>query len=507
MANPDKPRRKRRSARLHNRLATPADLRALTQQYNTASQADKPSEGAATATDDQPMLPPQAPPFLQGLPDEDTRYAPTQSINQHLQQLIEHASYQDNFERAIRTVADQEILELSDITTLDQFYFYLDRLVEWIPEIRVWNVRGDIVHERTVYSRLVQFYYYFNQPELEALQSPIEPVDGNKLTPLSVWLRDFAVAWGSFLDTGKSARHLESFKYAPEYTWQDYEKPPEHYDTFNEFFGRQFSDINRLRPVAKVDDDRTIVFPAESTFVGQWAITTPVGTPLPAGPSVVVKHIEWSIHELLECSEFAGCFEGGVFCHSFLNTYDYHRLHTPVAGKVVEAKFIAGQVYLEVGLKTQDPDAPPDPNIANTIVPNRYLDADDPTGYQFVQCRGLLVLETPNLGYVAVLPMGMAQVSSVVFTTPGPDHTPITLTDEECAEKSYQQQVDAVNAKISCELVGQQLGKGEMFSLFQFGGSDCVVVFERRANVNITATRGVHYPIRSQYAVANYNKQ
>jgi hypothetical protein len=48
--------------------------------------------------------------------------------------------------------------------------------------------------------------------------------------------------------------------------------------------------------------DRVIVFPAESTFVGQWAVSTPVGGPLPAPPSIVIKHIEWSIKELLQDS-------------------------------------------------------------------------------------------------------------------------------------------------------------------------------------------------------------
>jgi phosphatidylserine decarboxylase len=49
-----------------------------------------------------------------------------------------------------------------------------------------------------------------------------------------------------------------------------------------------------------------------------------------------------------ENSEFAKDFEGGIFfCHSFLNTFDYHRLHTPVAGKVLEAKFTADR-YLDV---------------------------------------------------------------------------------------------------------------------------------------------------------------
>jgi phosphatidylserine decarboxylase len=62
-----------------------------------------------------------------------------------------------------------------------------------------------------------------------------------------------------------------------------------------------------------------------------------------------------------------------------------------------------------------------------------------------------------------------------------------------------------LNARLAREMVGRQMSKGEMVSFFQFGGSDCVVVFERKANVAVTATRSVHYPICSQYAVATFN--
>ena len=179
--------------------------------------------------------------------------------------------------------------------------------------------------------------------------------------------------------------------------------------------------------MARAKNDRVIVFPAESTFVGQWAVSTPVGEPLPAPPSIVIKHIEWSITELLQDSEHADAFEGGLFCHSFLNTYDYHRLHTPVAGEVLEAKFIPGQVYLEVHLAEQG-ETDESGDLANAVIPQRFLDAEDPTGYQFVQCRGLLVLDSA-IGKVAILPMGMAQVSSVVFVASQADgHHPIVLT-------------------------------------------------------------------------------
>jgi phosphatidylserine decarboxylase len=70
---------------------------------------------------------------------------------------------------------------------------------------------------------------------------------------------------------------------------------------------------------------------------------------------------------------------------------------------------------------------------------------------------------------VAVLPIGMAQVSSVVMT----------------AE------------------VGRKLHKGEEFGYFQFGGSDHVVLFEASVNVKLTAQVNVHYNQGSRIGYAS----
>ena len=109
----------------------------------------------------------------------------------------------------------------------------------------------------------------------------------------------------------------------------------------------------------------------------------------------------------------------------------------------------------------------PDTDGVKTLIPSRImnggenqLDAPDTPGYQFAQTRGLVVLETA-IGLVAVLPMGLAQASSVVLT----------------AEQ------------------GVTLTKGEEISYFQFGGSDLCVVFQRQSNVNITAAVGTHYKV------------
>jgi phosphatidylserine decarboxylase len=160
-----------------------------------------------------------------------------------------------------------------------------------------------------------------------------------------------------------------------------------------------------------------------------------------------------------------------------LGPNDYHRQHAPVGGRVLEAINIQGQVYLEVNpVQNEDGEL--------TLIPQRRLhnsvehknvvstfgvefDAPDNPGYQFVQTRGLLILDTA-IGLVAVLPMGMAQVSSVVLT----------------AE------------------VGVTLRKGEELSFFQFGGRDIVVLYENRSNVSMTAVVGTHYKVGTRIAQA-----
>lgn len=451
----------------------------------------------------------QTPAFLKDLPPLSAVYEPKQPITQKLKKLIDTHAYAGAFQSAITTVSRQRIPELDQIHNLYQFYFYVDALVTWMPGLRVWEWQGDIYHERTDYLRITQFYYYFNQKELVALQSPIAPIVGEVLTPLSLWLREFAIEWGDFLDTPESAKHLETYKFGPEYSYQDYnggEGGMKNYKSFNEWFSRTFKDIDLQRPVAQPDDPRVIAFPAESTYVGQWAVTTPVGEPMPAESSIVVKHVEWPIPELLKDSKYAKDFEGGILVHSFLNVFDYHRQHAPASGKILEAKFIPGQVYLDVELDILNAEgrANEDSALANAVIPRRYLDAQDATGYQFVQCRGLFVLETA-IGKIAVLPMGMAQVSSVVFVKPGTDEL-IRLSKKEQKGLTYEQQVKLINEKVHAEVVGKKVSKGDMISSFLFGGSDLVMVFERKANVNITAQVGVHYPVRSQYAYSNIGK-
>ncbi|HET6230627.1 MAG TPA: phosphatidylserine decarboxylase [Longimicrobiaceae bacterium] len=369
-------------------------------------------------------------------------------VVQELVGLIKKNKWGGDFEKAIENARAKNIPELSDIRNLDDYLGYIDGLLRWVP--------SEDFPGREVYNRICKFYFILDQDPVVRLQTAVVPhPDAPPLTPLSAWMVRYANSMGAFLDTPESLtpESLKSFFDSPSYNMDDYIVPHGGWKTFNQFFARNFKP--GYRPVAAVADQHVIVSPADSTFAGQWEIRP--------NSQVTVKNLHWSIEELLEGSPFKDRFTNGQFMHAFLNTTDYHRQHAPVGGTVVEARVIPGQVYLEVDA---DP-VPGDPDGRHRLRMRRTFDAPDNAGYQFAQARGLVVLDTP-IGLVAVLPIGMAQVSSII------------LTAEE----------------------GVTLRKGEEISYFQFGGSDIIVLFEARSNVCFSAQPNVHYKTGTKIAQA-----
>lgn len=358
------------------------------------------------------------------------------AIVQQLRALIDTHGWENDFELAIRSAQARDVPGIHEIQSVDDYLGYVNDLVTWAP-----RERGD---SRLMYERMAKLYFFLDQEPLKRLQSPIQPSQRPAtLTPLSQWIVDYANASGAYLDTLESAKDVESFRTDPAFNWDEYMPPPSGYKTFNQFFARHVKP--GMRPIAALHDDAILVAPADSTFVGWWQVSQK--SKIYVENKLSIKGIQWSIHQLLEGSEYADRFKGGIFAHSFLNVFDYHRWHAPVRGKVLEARVLQGQAYLDIRAKA-------------TMVDGKQvnvLDAVDGTGYQFVQTRGLIVIESP-VGLVACLPMGMGQVSSVVIT----------------AEE------------------GVTLRKGEELGYFQFGGSDFVMVFERASNVQLISQRGVH---------------
>jgi phosphatidylserine decarboxylase precursor len=310
-------------------------------------------------------------------------------------------------EALVEAITRAELAEIADKT---EFLAYLDHLVTLVPT------------EREVVPECLKFYYIVNQAPGDRLNRSIE---------FNAWMNELVSAWGTFLDTPASAAGIDTFMTATNYRIDDYIEGPSGWQTFNQFFARETKPGRR--PIASPRDDTVIVSPADAVFMGQW--------PIDENSNITVKEVNWSIAELLEGSPYKDAFSNGIYTHSFLYIDDYHRYHTPVAGTLEEVRNISGRVYMDV---FREPDG--------------TLNVVDGDTYQFNQQRGLVVIDSPEVGLVAVLPIGMAYVSSV---------------------------------NLSAE-IGAELQKGEEFGYFMFGGSDIVTIFQH-GNIVLDAEVGRKY--------------
>ncbi len=378
-------------------------------------------------------------------------------VVQELIDMIQANGWQDKFEQALKKAQSYNVDCMEDIKTMDDFFKWCNAQLTWVP---IENQYGT-----EVFNHICKFYFSFDQSPVKELQNPVTPSDKMRpLTELSAWMRKFVIELGAWLDTPESLtpESLASFKSHPEYHIDEYIEPRGGWKSYNQFFAR--STKPGYRPIAAIEDQTVITSPADSCHDGQWEVRADSG--------VTIKGLHWKIEELLEGSPYADAFQGGIWIHQFLNPYDYHRQRAAVGGKVVEARVIQGTVYLQV---TTEP-IPGDPQGRNRLTTKRAFNAPDDPGYEFMQTRGLVVIDSP-IGLVATLPMGMAQVSSIIME----------------AE------------------VGKTLQKGEEISYFQFGGSDIVMVFQQCSNVSITAHPGVHYKVGTRIgkaypAVPTYRK-
>ncbi|HRG16765.1 MAG TPA: archaetidylserine decarboxylase [Pseudomonadota bacterium] len=111
------------------------------------------------------------------------------------------------------------------------------------------------------------------------------------------------------------------------------------YRHFNAFFTRA------LKPGARVaaGDARTILMPADGR-ISQCG-------PIRHGRLFQAKGFDFSAEELLADGDLAKRFDGGVFATVYLSPRDYHRVHMPHAGRLLETRHVPGRLF-SVGTST-----------------------------------------------------------------------------------------------------------------------------------------------------------
>jgi phosphatidylserine decarboxylase len=114
------------------------------------------------------------------------------------------------------------------------------------------------------------------------------------------------------------------------------ELPVEEYPTFTEFFTRRLKP--GVRPIAP--GENLPVSPVDGT-VGESGVIT-------NGQMVQAKGRNYTLPELIggpDAAEQAQRFEGGTYVTIYLAPYNYHRIHTPLAGEIAGYTAVPGQLW------------------------------------------------------------------------------------------------------------------------------------------------------------------
>lgn len=328
--------------------------------------------------------------------------------------------------------------------SLEEYYNYID----WAAKAMPWNISANVDSD-SLYTKIDQslnYFYFINDQPLDELDG--QGLYNNSLQyaePYRSWLIKFTREWGEYLSTPESwNQEYYDLIYADESfgLQEPWYESPDNWTTFNEFFSRYLSSPDQ-RPIAGEDDAAVIVSPADSTPQGVWEIDENSNIVQKEGVNIKSQAFN-SVSELLgPDSEYADAFAGGTLTHTFLDVHDYHRYHFPVSGTVKEVSLIPGDDAVG-GWVTWDAES------------GLYVLNADVPGWQMIETRGCVIVETEEYGLVALLPVGMSQVSSVNF------------------EDTVQ--------------VGRTVEKGDMLGYFLFGGSDFIMIFQQGAGFEITAS-------------------
>ncbi|MBQ1678113.1 MAG: phosphatidylserine decarboxylase [Oscillospiraceae bacterium] len=366
-------------------------------------------------------------------------------------------------EQAVRQAAElNPDPDANPVRDLPGYYRFLDHCARCMP----WEICPS---EKNVslFSRLDQsmgcLYFICEQP-LAALAG--RGYYHNSLVyhePFRSWWIRFLSVSGAWLDTEESwcEAYYRTALANPDFHLQDgtYEAP-ERWRSFNDFFTRRLKDPGR-RPIFAPEDGDLVVSPADAVPQGVWRIddgSRVVGAEPAERYGIPIKTGSLkAIPALLRGSRYAEAFRGGTMTHTLLEVYDYHRYHAPVSGTV-----------RELLLLPQD-DAPGGVILWDPAAGRYRIDCDGSYGWQSIETRGAVVIETDGGGLAAVVPVGMCQVCSVNFE-PG-------------------------------VVPGARLKKGDPLGWFAFGGSDIVMLFSRELGFEPVAKPGEHLQMGRPYGV------
>ncbi|MCF6155527.1 MAG: hypothetical protein E3K36_09805 [Candidatus Brocadia sp.] len=276
-------------------------------------------------------------------------------------------------------------------------YWYNKKIEDVFSFFDDWLVFLPTTDNPEKYSYLFNEIYRRNQNIRMLLRQPL----------FRDWLNKFVTARGNFMDSEKSVKNIKEWVEDPTVNIGEYEVPSGGFKSFDDFFTRKIK--SGARPIYMSANDSIITSPADCTI-------SKIHGKLNTEAIFEVKDEIFDVKKLLDNSTLADRFLNGDGAICFLMPSDYHRFHSPVNGKIIEVKQLGGL----------------------------YFAAQGWTNYFFERRRGYFLIETSRYGIVGVVPVGLADISSISFV---------------------RKENDVVQ-------------KGDELGFFAYGGSAIVLLFE-----------------------------
>jgi len=221
--------------------------------------------------------------------------------------------------------------------------------------------------------------------------------------------------------------------------WKKDQETLPYWKSWNRFFTREFENPEEVRPIADPDTNKTVCCPNDGSLFRwdekiaekdvfwfkdmKYSLSDILSSELPEQQAVIDEH------------NLVDMFKGGYIFQTYLNPYNFHRWWVPVNGKVLfDPLVIPGCFFSKLVI--------PDFGGATTAS-TPYLAEKN--------ARGLIVLETEDYGNVCCLPLGMSEISTVIF-------------DKAMLKNSSVKDVNVI--------------KGQEMGMFAYGGSSFVILFQ-----------------------------
>lgn len=256
------------------------------------------------------------------------------------------------------------------------------------------------------------------------------------------WTNSFVEERGKFMDSPKSVKIIEEWLTDKLLGNEDFVLPSEGFKSFNEFFKRDLKP--GARPIDDVTDNSVLVSPADG-------VINMIANELELDSEIPTKgRMTMSLNALLNDSEYAKKFIGGSAMAVFLMPDNYHHFHAPISGSILESNEDVGDRYFGM------------PNMLDMINNGNVGYNKDYSVFENFR-HGYFIIKTETYGYVAMIPIGLQTVGSVVF------------------EDEYKNVNDSNPITIH---------KGKKLGHFAYGGSTVLLIFEKNKLSSMSVQQG-----------------